>query len=102
MDEADLCAALKDLKARFAEDTEYNNLAKELGLPMITREEDDDEETYLGYTYNEWLEDFKTRAAYLNNEEKIDKLEEALRIIDKNLSEDDKFNLAMKDLEELL
>ncbi|MBR4413628.1 MAG: hypothetical protein IKS60_08420 [Lachnospiraceae bacterium] len=103
MDEADLCAALKDLKARFAEDDEFNALAKELGLNVETKKEDEDEEkTYLGYTYDEWMEDFKTRAAYLTTVDKVYKLEEALDIIDENLSEDDKFNLAMKDLEDLL
>lgn len=102
MDEPELVAALKDLKDRFKEDTEYDQLSQELGLPVRQKKEDDDEPTYLGYTYDEWMEDFKTRAAYLNNEVTLDKLDEALEIIERNLSEEDKFNLEMQALEELL
>lgn len=102
MDEPELVAALKDLKDRFKEDTEYDQLSQELGLPVRQKKEDDDEPTYLGYTYDEWMEDFKTRAAYLNNEATLDKLDEALDIIERNLSEEDKFNLEMQALEELL
>ncbi len=102
MDEPELVAALKDLKERFKENAEYDQFAQELGLPVRQKKEDDDEPTYLGYTYDEWLEDFKTRAAYLNNEVTLDKLDEALEIIERNLSEEDKFNLEMQALEELL
>lgn len=102
MDEPELVAALKDLKERFKEDTEYDQLSQELGLPVRQKKEDDDEPTYLGYTYDEWMEDFKTRAAYLNNEATLDKLDEALDIIERNLSEEDKFSLEMKALEELI
>lgn len=102
MDEPELVAALKDLKERFKENTEYDQLSQELGLPVRQKKEDDDEPTYLGYTYDEWMEDFKTRATYLNNEATLDKLDEALDIIERNLSEEDKFNLEMQALEELL
>lgn len=102
MDEPELVAALKDLKERFKENAEYDQFAQELGLPVRRKKEDDDEPTYLGYTYDEWLEDFKTRAAYLNNEATLDKLDEALEIIERNLSEEDKFSLEMKALEELI
>lgn len=102
MDEPELVAALKDLKERFKENTEYDQFAQELGLPIRQKKEDDDEPTYLGYTYDEWLEDFKTRAAYLNNEATLDKLDEALEIIERNLSDEDKFSLEMQALEELL
>lgn len=102
MDEPELVAALKDLKERFKENAEYDQFAQELGLPVRQKKEDDDEPTYLGYTYDEWLEDFKTRAAYLNNEATLDKLDEALDIIERNLSDEDKFSLEMQALEELL
>ncbi len=102
MDEPELVAALKDLKERFKENAEYDQFAQELGLPVRQKKEDDDEPTYLGYTYDEWMEDFKTRAAYLNNEATLDKLDEALDIIERNLSEEDKFSLEMQALEELL
>lgn len=101
MDESELVAALKDLKERFKAESEYDELAQELGLP-IRQKKNDEELTYLGYTYDEWMEDLKTRAAYLNNEATLDKLDEALDIIDRNLSEDDRFNLEMQALEELL
>lgn len=102
MDECELVSALKDLKERFKENTEYDQFAQELGLPVRQKKEDDDESTYLGYTYDEWLEDFKTRAAYINNEVTLDKLDEALEIIERNLSDEDKFNMEMQALEELL
>ena len=104
MDESELVATLKDLKDRFKEESEYDELAAEIGLPSRSsdRQKDDEEFTYLGYTYDEWMEDLKTRAAYLNNEATLDRLDEALDIIDRNLSEDDKFNLEMQALEELL
>jgi hypothetical protein len=102
MDECELVSALKDLKERFKENTEYDQFAQELGLPVRQKKEDDDEPTYLGYTYDEWLEDFKTRAAYINNEVTLDKLDEALEIIERNLSDEDKFNMEMQALEELL
>lgn len=104
MDESELVATLKDLKDRFKEESEYDELAAEIGLPSRSsdRQKDDEEFTYLGYTYDEWMEDLKTRAAYLSNEATLDRLDEALDIIDRNLSEDDKFNLEMQALEELL
>ena len=101
MDEFELIATLKDLKTRFKENTEYDQLAQEIGLQVCQKEEDE-EPTYLGYTYDEWFEDLKTRAAYLNNEATLDKLSEALNIINRNLSEEDKFNLEMQTLEELI
>lgn len=102
MDEFELIAALKDLKNRFKENTEYDQLAQEIGLQVCQKREDEDEPTYLGYTYDEWFEDLKTRATYLNNEATLDKLGEALDIINRNLSEEDKFNLEMQTLEELI
>lgn len=101
MDEFELIATLKDLKTRFKENTEYEQLAQEIGLQFCQKEEDE-EPTYLGYTYDEWFEDLKTRATYLNNEATLDKLGEALDIINRNLSEEDKFNLEMQTLEELI
>lgn len=101
MDEFELIATLKDLKTCFKENTEYDQLAQEIGLQVCQKKEDE-EPTYLGYTYDEWFEDLKTRAAYLNNEATLDKLSEALDIINRNLSEEDKFNLEMQTLEELI
>jgi hypothetical protein len=101
MDECELVSALKDLKDRFKEASEYNELAAEIGLP-VRQKKNDEEPTYLGYTYDEWLGDLKTRAAYLHNEATLDKLDEALEIIERNLSDEDKFNLEMQALEELL
>ena len=101
MDECELVSTLKDLKDRFKEASEYNELAAEIGLP-VRQKKNDEEPTYLGYTYDEWMGDLKTRAAYLNNEATLDKLDEALEIIERNLSDEDKFNQEKQALEELL
>ena len=102
MDGFELVATLKDLKKRFKENAEYDQFAQEIGLQVRQKKEDEDELTYLGYTYDEWFKDLKTRAAYLNNEDTLDNLGEVLDIINRNLSEEDRFNLEMQTLEELI
>ena len=55
-----------------------------------------------GYTLEEWKADFQTRASQIKDEEKLQKLNAALRIIEKHLSEDDKFAIDMANVDELL
>jgi len=92
MDKLTLAAAFKDLKSRMASD-----VMSELGF---TKDEDE-EETYLGFTLKEWSDDFMTRAQQIRNEEKIEALYEAVGILEDNLSEDDRFELDMEAVEDL-
>ena len=57
---------------------------------------------YLGYTRDQWLHDFKLRAEVIRVEAEIKNLREAATIIERNLSDDDKFALDMKNLESLI
>ena len=92
MDKLTLAAAFKDLKSRMASD-----VMSELGFTN----DDEEEETYLGFTLDEWMEDFKTRAKQIRDEEKIEKLQDAVCILEDNLSDDDKFALDMEAVEDL-
>ena len=95
MDKDTLVAAFADLKNRM---TSGNNALSELGFGKDALED----ETYLGFTFSEWSQDFQTRAKQIRNEEKIEKLYAAIDIIEDNLSEEDRFSLNMKAVEELL
>jgi len=92
MDKLTLAAAFKDLKSRMASD-----VMSELGFTN----DEEEEETYLGFTLDEWMEDFKTRAKQIRDEEKIEKLQDAVCILEDNLSDDDKFALDMEAVEDL-
>lgn len=73
-----------------------NDTLAELGFE---KKEEDNE--YLGFTIDEWKADLKLRAQVIRNEEKIADLEDALDILENNLSEEDKFALDMEALEDL-
>lgn len=89
-----LVAATSDLKARMHMTSE---VLDDLGFDA-----EKEEKTYLGYTFEEWMNDFKTRAKVIRNEDKVSDLYEALTIIEDNLSEDDRFSLEMENLAALL
>ena len=95
MDKDTLLGAHVEIKGMFGT---RDSALEELGFD--TKREND--ETYLGFTMDEWLKDLKTRAQVIRNEEKICDLEEAIAIIDNNLSEDDRFALEMESLASLL
>lgn len=95
MDKDTLVAAFADLKNRM---TSGNDALSELGFGKDELED----ETYLGFTFSEWSQDFQTRAKQIRNEEKIEKFYAAIGIIEDNLSEEDRFSLDMKAVEELL
>ena len=95
MDKDTLVAAFADLKNRM---TAGSDALSELGFGKDALED----ETYLGFTFDEWSQDFQTRAKQIRNEEKIEKLYAAIDIIEDNLSEEDRFSLDMKAVEELL
>lgn len=85
-------AKLKDLTSNI-EDS-----AKELGIDM----ESEKAGTVQGFTFEEWKKDFITRKEQNDNYVKIGKYRQALFLIEENLSADDKFNIAMNSVSELI
>lgn len=85
-------AKLKDLV--------YNleDSANELGIDM----ESEEAETVQGFTFEEWKKDFITRKEQNDNYVKLGKYRKALQLIEENLSDDDKFNIAMNSVSELI
>jgi hypothetical protein len=68
-----------------------------------TFEEFDPKETkFYGYTVEEWDAEMMTKRNELAAQVKIEKLEKAIAILEKNMSEDDKFNAEMNMVDELL
>lgn len=59
-------------------------------------------EKYYGYTIAEWDNEMKTKRDELAAQTMIDRLEKAIEILEKNMSEDDKFNAEMSKIDELL
>lgn len=68
--------------------------AKTLGVEV--------EQKFLGYTVEEWETDIKNRVKQLSNYALIKKYRDAIEILEKHLSEDDKFNRDMQIVEDLL
>lgn len=83
--------------------TSITDAAKDLGIDLNTLEGiEDSTPTLCGYKVTEWIEDVKTRKAELDNKEKLDKLFKAKKLLESNLSEDDKFALDMQRAMDLL
>lgn len=83
--------------------TSVNDAAAELGIDLSKIEGiEDSTPTLCGYKVPEWIEDVKTRKAELDNKEMLDKLFKAKKLLENNLSEDDKFELDMQRAMELL
>lgn len=59
-------------------------------------------EKYYGYTIAEWDNEMKTKRDELAAQTMIARLEKAIEILEKNMSEDDKFNAEMSKIDELL
>lgn len=57
---------------------------------------------YYGFTMEEWEKELFTKRGELANNEKINKLEAAIAILEKNMSEDDKFLADMKTVDDLI
>lgn len=62
----------------------------------------DGKEKYYGYTIAEWDNEMKTKRDELAAQTMIVRLEKAIEILEKNMSEDDKFNAEMSKIDELL
>jgi hypothetical protein len=69
-----------------------------LGLVKKT----DDAETFFGYTRDQWFGDLKLCAEELADIEKLKKIREAIKLLKKNMSEDDKFNADMAAVAKLI
>lgn len=95
LDEHILVLAYLDMKKK-SDMSMYNAAAAELGFEGFK------EIHILGYTPAEWEHDFKNRAEYIRLEKETKKLEQALGIIERNLSDDDKFSLEMDALASLI
>lgn len=67
--------------------------AKEIGLKIESVNE-----TYLGYSKDEWLEDFKTASSVANARGENRDLTAIVNKLSNHLSEDDKFSLDMQSL----
>ena len=95
MGEGVLVLAAVDLKEK-SDMSLLNAAAVELGFEEFKNN------TVYGYAPEDWMHDFKNRAAIIRLARENEKIEEALDIIERNLSEDDKFALEMDALAELI
>lgn len=83
--------------------TSVNDAAAELGIDLSKIEGvEDSTPTLCGYKVTEWIDDVKTRKAELDNKEMLDKLFKAKKLLEANLSEEDKFELDMQRAMDLL
>lgn len=62
----------------------------------------DGKEKHYGYTLEEWDAEMMTKRNELATQAKIEKLTKAIAILEKNMSEDDKFAAEMSKVDELL
>lgn len=77
--------------------------AKDLGIDLSEIEGiEDSTPTLCGYKVTEWIDDVKTRKSELDNLALIDKLCKAKKLLEANLSEEDKFELDMQRAMDLL
>lgn len=77
--------------------------AKDLGIDLSKIEGiEDSTPTLCGYKVTEWIDDVKTRKSELDNLALIDKLCKAKKLLEANLSEEDKFELDMQRAMDLL
>jgi len=74
---------------------------KALGLDKLELVSEEDTQ-YYGYSLKEWEDDLKLRAIQFADAEKIKKLNKAKKILEKNMSEDDKFAQDMNAVADLI
>lgn len=81
----------------------YENTIKMLNLEELGLVSDSDEPiTFYGYTRDEWLSDLKLCAIELSDVNKLDKIKNAIKLLKKNMSEDDKFAADMNAVAKLI
>ncbi len=73
--------------------------AEELGL---TAADLDEESTFMGFPISVWTQDIKNRLTELKSETRLAKLKVARKTLKKNLSKDDKFDLEMGGIDDVL
>ena len=67
-----------------------------LGLDKLGLVENTDKEkTFFGYTRDQWFDDLKLCAEEIADIEKLKKIRTAIKLLKKNMSEEDKFNADM-------
>ena len=96
----ELIKCFANIKSKFNSNNEVHMIADELKLNIDKKEIQ--EEIFLGYTYEEWKEEFQTKASEIQTKEDISKLEKAKKKLKKYLSEDDKLENDFKSSEEIL
>ena len=96
----ELIKCFANIKSKFNNNNEVHMIADELKLNIDKKEIQ--EEIFLGYTYEEWKEEFQTKASEIQTKEDISKLEKAKKKLKKYLSEDDKLENDFKASEEIL
>lgn len=74
---------------------------KALGLDKLDLVSEEDTQ-YYGYSLKEWEADLKLRAIQFADAKKINKLNKAKKILEKNMSEDDKFAQDMNAVADLI
>lgn len=92
----------KDLVCAFASvkknSNDYSAIADELGLVGF----DSSDAKYLDIPFKDWETDFKTRAEQLNDAKLLKKYDAALALLQRNLSDEDKFNMDMQSISALI
>jgi hypothetical protein len=74
--------------------------AKSLGLDVKDITEEDFK--FFGFSIETWESDIKNRLSEIRKNSKLEKLNSVKKVLKKNLSEDDKFELEMSGIEQLL
>lgn len=91
---------LVDFYAEFKEQNKQKlEAAKELGLTDFV---DCDDTKVLGYPIEDWEHDFKLAARYIKDNALLLKYDKAIKILEKNMSEEDKFKAEMDAVADLL
>lgn len=100
-DYKELVEVLAYLKSQMANTA---GAAEDLGIDLSTLDEEDQPTvpTLCGYPVTEWIADVKTRKAELDNIATIEKLTKAKALLENNLSEDDRFNIQMAQVADLM
>jgi predicted PhzF superfamily epimerase YddE/YHI9 len=96
---ADIKQVVKAQKVINEQKEGLGEAAKELGL---TEADLDDEATFMGFPITVWSQDIKNRLAELKSETRLAKLKAARKTLRKNLSKDDKFDLEMGGIDDIL
>lgn len=93
----ELVKAFSFVKSQFQTEN-FESIEAELGLQQTVEVE---EQTYLGYDFSEWTEEFKMKASELQNESNIENLKKALKTFKGYRTEDEQFESDAKKFSDL-